>query len=104
MSGRVLHLPHALERAFGKGAEAHHAKKAGRCNGRHSCFSHLRTSSQAPSPWGNGALNTPVSASHFIPFFASSGRLSKNARASGSRGGSHALSSTTVKGAKLPPY
>src|SRR5215472_16085421 len=103
MSGRVLHLPHALERAFGKGGED--AKKAGRCNGRHSCFSHLRTSSQAPSPWGNAALNTPVSASHFIPFFALRQTFQKCASVrSGSRGGSHALSSTTVKGAKLPPY
>ena len=46
MSGRVLSLPHALKGACGKGGEARHGKKAGRRNGHHSCFPHVRTSLQ----------------------------------------------------------
>src|SRR6516164_777265 len=39
---------HTPSKAFGKSAEARHAKKAGRHNGSHSCVPHLRTSLQPP--------------------------------------------------------
>src|SRR6516165_3277575 len=62
MSGRVLHLPHALEGACGKRGEARHNTKAGPSDGRRSCFPHLRTSLQVQSPWRKRCKKEPRSA------------------------------------------
>src|SRR6516164_10511425 len=75
MSGRVLHLPHTLERAFGKRAEARHAKKAG----RHSCFPHLRTPCNFHARDGKRCIKPNGSASHIILFPAKAVQLAETA-------------------------